>query len=633
MSDTFAHAALWIAAAVFDSIWEGALIAGTVWFGLRCLPKLGAATRYAIWLSALAGIVLIPVLTAGLSERPRDPLVGAAATSAESAVTIVAPAAQPQAGMTRVVQNPAEVVHGATPAAAPRKSQIPIPEGAALAAAIIWLLAVCTRGLLLVLDVRDLAAIRRNARPWSTAYDYPVFVSDRVRVPLAAGFLRPAVILPAPLLEQLDAEAVETIIIHEVAHLRRRDVWTNAVARIAHAFVVLNPAAWFVMRRLSMEREIACDDWVVARTGTGDTFARTLLTLASDASVHVPFAAASAFGSRHSVVVRIERLLDSRPRRLRLSRPALGAALTVLALIALVMQSVSPVLAYAPQRATTAGGSTTARPPGDCVTPNRSIRMTSFLGMKLIRRLPGYHEAVLELPEARSVVARYGAANAATLDLSVDAAGKPRKVVVLSAPPFAGMAEHITRIFMTETYAPALHGCVPVAATIRTAVHVEAPRENVYSIVVPEYPKGWSAHHATACKVPTLQHSGVPALPDAMKDMSVEASYSASVRVHVDAAGAVTKAAVVMTSGQRSIDDALLTAARHATYPLTESTGFKQARPSGASLAWNAAHGSATYVSCTPQPTDYVWNTTFGRIVPIGPPGAMFVVLARRPGG
>ena len=175
-----------------------------------------------------------------------------------------------------------------------------------------------------------------------------MFLSDRVQVPLAAGFLRPAIILPASLVERLPADAVETIVIHEVAHLRRYDVWTNALARIAEAFVVLNPAAWFVMRRLSMEREIACDDWVVARTGAGDAFARVLAALAGSAGARMPLAAPSALGSRHAIVVRIERLLDSRPRHLRLSPPALGGAFMLLALIAFTVQSVSPVLAYAP---------------------------------------------------------------------------------------------------------------------------------------------------------------------------------------------------------------------------------------------------------------------------------------------
>jgi TonB family protein len=634
MTTIITHAALAIAAAFFDSLWEGAVIVGFVWLGLRCLPKLGAATRYAIWFCALMGLVLIPALTVRLADRPPDPAIDSAATSAQTSVAINAPAAQPRINAPaaqprinarRAAPEPASTVSEPAPAA-PRTSEIPIPQTLALAAALLWMLVACARGLLLLLDVRDLAAIRRDARLWSTAYDHPVFLSNRVRVPLAAGFLRAAVILPASLVEQLTPDAVETIVIHEVAHLHRYDVWTNALARIAEAFLALNPAAWFVMRRLTMEREIACDDWVVARTGAGDAFAQTLLEMASHPGARVPLAAPSALGSRHSIVVRIERLLDSRPRRLRLSPAALGAALMLLALVAFTLQSVSPVLAYAPQPDVPARLPVT-QIAANCATPNRNIRMASFLGMN--RRLPGFPQDGLELPDARKLVARLGAANVATFDLTVDAAGRPRKVAVLSAPPYPGMAEHVTRLMMADAYMPALHNCIPVAATIRTGMHFGAPLANASSIVVPVYPKGWSAQFKSACKVPTVQHTGVPAFPASMHDISVDASYSTSVRVHVNAAGAVTNAAVITPSGQRAFDDALLVAAREATYPLTESSGFKQARPGGAPLSWNAAHGSDTYLVCKPLPTDYVWSTTFGRVVPVGPPGMTFLVQGR----
>ena len=601
MSTALAHAALAIATALFDSLWEGAPIVGAVWLGLRCLPKLGAATRYAVWLCALAALVLIPILTAGVSERSSAPAADPAATSAQSSASVAA-AAQPRTDTARAAPEPASAAsEPALAPVAPRKPHIAIPQGLAVAAALAWMLLACARGLLLSLDVRALAGIRRGARLWSTAHDYPVFLSHRVRVPLATGFLRPAVILPASLVERLAADAVETIVIHEVAHLRRYDVWTNALARIAEAFVVLNPAAWFVMRRLSMEREIACDDWVVARTGAGDAFAQTLATLAGSAGTRVPVGAPSAVGSRHAVVVRIERLLDSRPRYLRLSPSALGGAIMVLALIAFAVQAVSPVLAYEPQRVVRAQGPTAAA--AGCAVPNRGIQMTYLAGVQ--RRLPkgaAADDIAMDALDPRKIAARVGSSNVATFDLTVDAAGKPRKVVVLSAPRYPGMAEHVTRLLMASTYEPALHGCVPVAATVRAGAPFRAPESNTVSVIVPVYPSGWSARHPSACKVPTVTHARyrpgfvrgdaytemLPALPEAMNTFTVDASASTSVRVHLDAANAVTSTTVVGSSGQPAFDDAVVAAAGRASYPLTAST-------------------------CKPLPTDYVWHTTFRR--------------------
>ncbi len=250
-----AHAALAITTALFDSLWEGALIAGALWLGLRCLPKLDAATRYAIWLCALAALVLIPALTVSLPvQTSESPMIDAARSSEKSSV-FIAPPTQPQRNTAWTTPEPTGVVSESAPAAF-HKSQITIPQTLAVVIALIWMAAACARGLQFLLDVRALVAIRRDAWLYSAAHEYPIFLSRCVQVPLASGFLRGAVILPASLVERLRSDAVDAIIIHEVAHLRRYDVWTNALARMVEAVVALNPAAWFVMRRLSMEREI-----------------------------------------------------------------------------------------------------------------------------------------------------------------------------------------------------------------------------------------------------------------------------------------------------------------------------------------------------------------------------------------
>ena len=600
MSTAFAQTALVIAGALFDSLWEGALIVGAVWLGLRCLPGLGAATRYAIWLCALVSLVVIPLLTVGLARPSSQPVIDAAVTSDQSSAPI-APDVRSRLGTPPAAPVLVRIESEPAPAAA-RKTPITVPQWLVAAVALIWILVACARGILLLLDARALAVVRRNATLWPAAHDYPVFLSDRVQVPLAAGFVRPAIILPASLVERLPADSIQTIVIHEVAHLRRYDVWTNALARIVEAIVALNPAAWFVMRRLSMEREIACDDWVVARTGAGDAFARVLAALANSAGARTPLAAPSALGSRHSIVERIERLLDSAPRRLRLSPPALGSALMLLALIAFTLQSVSPVLAYdSPSEALLAQSTSSSSPAAaGCAEPNRGIVQAYLLGPK--RRSKSTPADNYEMRTARDIMAHFGASkNLATFDLTVDAAGQPRKVVVLS-PRYPRMQETITHIYMRSTYKPALHNCVPVTATIRTAVPIDPPEASTVSVIVPLYPAGWSAQHDSACKVPMMTYTRMrpgyvspnaytamlPAFPDSMKYIDIGARFKTSVRVHVNGAGAATSETLVSSSGQPAFDDATLAAAKRATYPLTGS-------------------------DCKPLPTDYVWHTTFER--------------------
>ena len=410
--------------------------------------------------------------------------------------------------------------------------------------------------------------------------------------------------------------ALNAVVAHEVAHLRRLDVWTNAFARAIEVFVVLNPFAWFVVRRLSIEREIACDDWVVARSDSGEIFARTLATLATRSCARTPLAAPSALGSRHAVIERIERLLDARPRRLRPSLPALGSALVFIAIVAFILQSVSPVFAYAPQTLSANLGN--AQVAGACPVPNRPIQLSTGMGFHLM-----HPERVQWYPaeDAAKIVAHFTSAAVAVVDLTVNAAGTPH-VVVVSAPPYPGIADFVTSVFTRDAYEPALQNCVAVTSTIRTGLRVEKPQADSLSIVVPSYPDGWSAAHPTSCKVPNLLHTGVPAFPSSVSDFSVMSNAKASARVTVDPSGRVTSATILASSDRPAFDNALLQAARSATYPLTESTGFKPVRPSNATLAWNAANGSAVYAKCTPLPREYVWNTTFKPIVPRGAPGS-----------
>jgi len=149
--------------------------------------------------------------------------------------------------------------------------------------------------------------------------------------------------------------------------------------------------------------------------------------------------------------------------------------------------------------------------------------------------------------------------------------------------------------------------------TLRGAVVLGTVHTRTLSIVEPVYPNGWSKQHPGSCKVPNLLGTRDPAFPAAMNGIPIGAEYTVSARVDVDATGAVTNVALVGSSGRRAFDDALLAAARNATYPLTENTGFKAVRPSGAPLAWNGANGSSKYARCAPLPVAYLWHASFER--------------------
>ena len=79
---------------------------------------------------------------------------------------------------------------------------------------------------------------------------------------------------PAWMLETTPAEELKYILLHELAHLRRRDDWTNLAQKILKALLFFLPSVWWIERRLSLDREMACDDAVLAHSGTSARICR-----------------------------------------------------------------------------------------------------------------------------------------------------------------------------------------------------------------------------------------------------------------------------------------------------------------------------------------------------------------------
>src|SRR6202011_3024466 len=91
---------------------------------------------------------------------------------------------------------------------------------------------------------------------------------------------RPLVVIPAWARQELSTTELQAILLHELAHLRRWDDWTNLVQKIVGALLFFHPAVWWIEQRLSLEREMACDDVVLAETVSPRGYAECLLSLA-----------------------------------------------------------------------------------------------------------------------------------------------------------------------------------------------------------------------------------------------------------------------------------------------------------------------------------------------------------------
>jgi beta-lactamase regulating signal transducer with metallopeptidase domain len=151
------------------------------------------------------------------------------------------------------------------------------------------------------------------------------------------GLQRPCIALPRALLEALTISELDQVILHEHAHVQRRDDWLRLAQTLLLSALWVHPAALFVSRALNREREMACDEWVVARTGSPKAYARCLARAAEvRGRMTAPSALAPAlFGTRHDLVRRVDRLLKLKGK----ARRNVSFAAAIAAALALVVSS------------------------------------------------------------------------------------------------------------------------------------------------------------------------------------------------------------------------------------------------------------------------------------------------------
>lgn len=284
---------------ILNSLPEGFLIALFAWALLRLLPRQNSGTRFAVWFLALLAIAGLPLL-GGFS--------------------------------------------GGWPFLAPGivRPRITLPAHWALFAFLAWALAACValvrlgtglwhlRGLrrsCIPIDAAGLdPAVRKTVSELSAPRSVTIAISECMRVPAAIGFWKPTIVIPAWALRELPPSELNIILLHEFAHLRRWDDWTNLIQKVVRALFLFHPAVWFIESQLSMEREMACDDAVLAETANPHGYASCLVSLLEKSLAHRGWTMAQAAVHRaREASLRLAQILDTkRPAATRVWKPALG---------------------------------------------------------------------------------------------------------------------------------------------------------------------------------------------------------------------------------------------------------------------------------------------------------------------
>ena len=150
-------------------------------------------------------------------------------------------------------------------------------------------------------------------------------------MPMAFGTRRPAILLPA-VADTWPDEKRRSVLLHELAHVARHDCFTQSLAAVACALYWVHPGVWWIARRLRIERELACDDRVLAAGADPDRYASHLLEFAYSLRVDTAPALAVTMAAPSSLERRLRALLESERNR-QMPAPRWRFAVTAVGLL------------------------------------------------------------------------------------------------------------------------------------------------------------------------------------------------------------------------------------------------------------------------------------------------------------
>lgn len=316
------------------------------------LRRQSAAARHLVWTLAFAGMLALPLTSLSLPKlhvawsAPGPPVETSATPMPMNNAAPMQPSQQPPPP---TAVSPA----GAPSSAATPARSIPWP----VVLPLVWLTG--TLGLLAHLALGHLFVARYlRPLPILATKDWEALlascrqclgISGAVRLleaqpgamPMAAGLLRPVVALPANAHDWPETQR-RAVLLHELAHVKRRDCLTHALSRAALALHWPNPLAWYAARRLRIERERACDDAVLSAGAAPAAYAEHLLQVARSLRADALTAAAAVTMAKPSQLEgRLLAVLDAARNRRSVRRGAALAGIVILLAVALPLSALA----------------------------------------------------------------------------------------------------------------------------------------------------------------------------------------------------------------------------------------------------------------------------------------------------
>ncbi len=310
---------------IANHLWQSTLFAVAVALLTLVLKENRAHLRYSLWLLASVKFLL-----------PFSLLVAAGGVLARHTPVVVAPSAAASGTELSALVEPlvATVPQLATP-----HVQRSYANAIVAVVGIVWVLVFARLVCRLIFKWREMSASVRRASPLDLPIGMPVKRSPAFGEPGVFGIFRPVLLLPGKVVNCLTAREMESILAHELCHVRRRDNLAALIHMTVEAAFWFHPLVWWIGARLMEERERACDEEVLRTGGEPQAYAEGILKICE---LHLASPLACVAGvTGGDLKKRIEAIMrDQAASRLNYAKKAVLAVAAIAALAVPVLSGV-----------------------------------------------------------------------------------------------------------------------------------------------------------------------------------------------------------------------------------------------------------------------------------------------------
>lgn len=233
------------------------------------------------------------------------------------------------------------------------------------------------------IDVQWRVFVQKLAAQMGVRKPVHVWVSEFITSPVTVGFLKPVILVPLAAVNHLSVQQMESVLLHEISHIRRHDYIINLVINIIRTVLYFNPFIKAFVQIVEKEREKSCDEMVLQFQYDSHEYAAALLTLEKVNRLDQSFVLAAA-GGKNDLLHRVELIMGVHKKKNISFNKLAGIAAGLLSIIAVNAFIISGKSSQTQQTAATSHSSSSF-----AFLPSDGIIETDYTAPELVRQVNG----------------------------------------------------------------------------------------------------------------------------------------------------------------------------------------------------------------------------------------------------